>query len=292
MEVSGKTKVFCVIGDPIDHSLSPIMHNAAFRHLKIDAVYVAFKVEKGKLESAIKGMRSLGIHGMNVTMPHKTAVIDYLDEVDPAAKFVGAVNTVLNNEGKLVGFNTDGVGAIKALKEKGVKPKGKKFLLLGAGGAGRAIAFQLAREADELIILNRDAYKARLLADTLQKKFDNKIVGSGLSYDMLKKRLRDVDVLINATPVGMYPHHDDETLVEKDLLRPELTVMDIVYDPIETRLLKDAKSVGAKVIHGTEMLVFQGAASFEIWWNQPAPIDVMRRAVMEKLCTVEPKLEQ
>ncbi|MEM3722412.1 MAG: shikimate dehydrogenase, partial [Candidatus Bathyarchaeia archaeon] len=133
MEISGKTKVFCVIGDPIDHSLSPVMHNAAFRFLKLDAVYVAFKVKKERLEDAVNGVRGFSIYGMNVTMPHKTAITSYLDEIDPAAKFVGAVNTVLNANGKLVGFNTDGVGAIKALKENGAEPKGKKFLLLGAG---------------------------------------------------------------------------------------------------------------------------------------------------------------
>ncbi|MEM3054611.1 MAG: shikimate dehydrogenase [Candidatus Bathyarchaeia archaeon] len=291
MEISGKTKVFCVIGDPIEHSLSPVMYNAAFRHLKMDAVYVAFKVEKENLKGALKGMRSLGICGMNVTMPHKTAIINYLDEIDPTAKFVGAVNTVLNKNGKLAGFNTDGVGTIKALKENGVDPKGKKFLLLGAGGAGRAIAFQLAREADELTILNRDPNKAKLLAGVLQKKFKTKVIGNGLTYNILKERLKKMDVLINATSVGMHPH-EDQTLVEKALLRPELVVMDIVYNPVETKLLKDAKSVGAKVIHGIDMLVFQGAASFEVWWNRSAPIGVMSSAIMEKLNMVESKVER
>lgn len=284
MEVSGKTKVFCVIGDPITHSLSPIMHNAAFRHLKIDAVYVAFNVKESMLEDAVKGMRSFGICGMNVTTPHKTTIINYLDENDPMAEFVGAVNTVLNVNGKLVGFNTDGVGALMALKENGVKTKGKKFLILGAGGAGRAIAFHLAQEADELIILNRDVNKARLLADMLRKRFNKKVVGDGLSHDVLKKWIEDVDVLINTTSVGMHPRQD-ETLIDKSFLRSELTVMDIVYNPIETKLLKDAKSAGAKVIYGTEMLVFQGAASFEIWFNQPAPVNVMKEAIMEKLQT-------
>lgn len=291
MEISGKTKVFCVIGDPIEHSLSPVMYNAAFRHLKLDAVYVAFKVEKENLKGALKGVRSLGICGMNVTMPHKTAIINYLDEIDPTAKFVGAVNTVLNKNGKLAGFNTDGVGTIKALKENGVDPKGKKFLLLGAGGAGRAIAFQLAREADELTILNRDPNKAKLLAGMLQKKFKTKVIGNGLTYNILKERLKKMDVLINATSVGMHPH-EDQTLVEKALLRPELVVMDIVYNPVETKLLKDAKSVGAKVIHGIDMLVFQGAASFEVWWNRSAPIGVMSSAIMEKLNMVESKVER
>jgi len=282
MEVSGKTKVFCVIGDPIEHSLSPIMHNAAFRHLKIDAVYVAFNVKEGMLEDAVKGMRSFGICGMNVTMPHKTAIIKHLDENDPVANFVGAVNTVLNADGKLLGFNTDGIGALRALEENGVKLKGKRVLLLGAGGAGRAIAFQLAQETDELVILNRDPNKARLLADALRKRFNRKVVGNGLLHNVLKNWIEDVDVLINATSVGMHPHQN-ETPVDKSLLRPNLTVMDIVYNPVETRLLKEAKSVGAKVIYGTEMLVFQGAASFEIWFNRPAPVSVMREAIMEKL---------
>lgn len=282
MEVSGKTKVFCVIGDPIEHSLSPIMHNAAFRHLKIDAVYVAFNVKEKMLEDAVKGMRSFGICGMNVTMPHKTAIIKYLDESGPVANFVGAVNTVLNADGKLLGFNTDGIGALRALEENGVKPKGKRVLLLGAGGAGRAIAFQLAQETDELVVLNRDVNKARLLAGVLRKRFNKKVVGNGLSHNVLKNWIGDVDVLINATSVGMHPHQD-ETPVDKSLLRPNLTVMDIVYNPVETRLLKEAKSAGAKVIYGTEMLVFQGAASFEIWFNRPAPVSVMREAIMEKL---------
>lgn len=288
MEFSGKTKVFCVIGDPIEHSLSPVMHNAAFKHLKLDAIYVAFNVKKEMLEDAVRGMRGFGICGMNVTMPHKTAIINYLDEIDSVAKFVGAVNTILNMNGKLVGFNTDGIGALKALKENGVEPKDKKFLLLGAGGAGRAIAFQLAQEADEIRILNRDGSKAKLLANTLRGKFNKKIVGGRLSPNVLRKWLKDVDVLINATSVGMHPYNG-QTLVERNILRPELTVMDIVYNPIETKLLKDARSVGAKVISGIEMLVFQGSASFEIWWNQPAPISVMREAIMKELRRRESK---
>ncbi|MEM3628622.1 MAG: shikimate dehydrogenase, partial [Candidatus Bathyarchaeia archaeon] len=257
--------------------------------LKLDAVYVAFKVKKERLEDAVNGVRGFSIYGMNVTMPHKTAITSYLDEIDPAAKFVGAVNTVLNANGKLVGFNTDGVGAIKALKENGAEPKGKKFLLLGAGGAGRAIAFQLAQEADELRILNRDGEKAKRLAESLQRKFNKKIVGNSLSTNLLKEWLKNVDVLINATSVGMHPN-SGQTIVERDMLNPKLTVMDIVYSPIETKLLKEAKSVGAKIINGIEMLVFQGAASFEIWWNQPAPVNVMREAILKKLCGVEIKI--
>ncbi|MEM2816303.1 MAG: shikimate dehydrogenase [Candidatus Bathyarchaeia archaeon] len=280
--ISGSTKVFCVIGDPIEHSLSPIMHNAAFKHLGLNAVYVAFNVKRENLEGAVKGVRSLGIAGVNVTMPHKTAIISHLDEVDQEARFVEAVNTVLNIEGRLVGFNTDGVGALRALKENGLDPKGKKILLLGAGGAGKAIAFQLAREAEELRILNRNGYKAKQLADKLEKTFHKKILGEHLSQTTLNEWIKDADVLINATSIGMHPK-DNQTPVDRGLLRPELTVMDIVYNPLETKLLREAKSLGAKVVYGVEMLIFQGAASFEIWWKRPAPVDVMREAVMNKL---------
>ncbi|MCS7095488.1 MAG: shikimate dehydrogenase [Nitrososphaerota archaeon] len=281
--IAGTTKVFCVIGDPIEHSLSPAMHNAAFRHLGLDAVFVAFRVDRKNLEHAVKGIRSLGIAGVNVTMPHKTAIISYLDELNKEAEFVGAVNTVLNAEGKLVGFNTDGIGAVRALKESGLTLKGKKIVLIGAGGAGKAIAFQLAQEACELRILNRDGEKAKQLAAKLERKFNTKILGNSLSQATLKECIKDADVLINATSVGMQPNHN-QTPVDRELLKPGLTVMDIVYNPVETRLIREAKSAGANVVYGTEMLIFQGAASFEIWWKTPAPVDVMRKALSDKLC--------
>ena len=282
MEISGKTMICGVIGDPIEHTLSPVMHNAAFNELRLDFIYVAFRVKKEELGNAMGGMRSLGIHGLNVTMPHKNAVINYLDKIDQAAKFIGAVNTILNNEGKLIGFNTDGVGALNALRENGVSLNGKKLLLLGAGGAAKAIAFQTAQEVQELTILNRTAEKAKKLAEVLHRKFDKKIRGNTFSANLMKEELKDSDILINATSVGMHPNID-RSLVDPEWLRPDLCVMDIVYDPLETRLLKDAKSVGAKVIGGVEMLIYQGAASFEVWTNHPAPIHVMRHAVLNEL---------
>lgn len=282
MEISGKTLVCCVLGDPIEHTLSPSIHNAAFKHLKLDFVYVAFRVGREELENAVKGMRSLGIYGFNVTMPHKNAIVKYLDELDPTAKFIGSVNTVVNNEGKLIGFNTDGAGALKALKENQVRLDGKKLLLLGAGGAARAIALQLASELVELTILNRDGEKARQLAKVLREKFSIKIVGNTLSASLIKEKLKDADIVVNATSVGMHPN-PEQTLVNREWLRPDMTVMDIVYNPIETKLIKDAKAIGAKVVYGTEMLVFQGAASFEIWCRRPAPVDVMRKAILSRI---------
>jgi shikimate dehydrogenase len=282
MVISGKTRVCGVIGDPIEHSLSPTIHNAAFDHLKLDFVFLAFRVKAADLENAVRGMRGLSIHGLNVTMPHKSTVIDFLDEVDATVQFLGSSNTILNKDGKLSGFNTDGVGALKALRENGVVLSEKKVLLLGAGGAAKAIAFSLAKEVGELTILNRTAEKAKELAETLGRMFNKKVVGGGLSSDAIAKNLRDSDILINATSVGMKPNLT-QSLVAPQWLKSDLAVMDIVYNPVETKLAKDAKAAGAKVISGVEMLIYQGVASFEIWTGCSAPIEIMRRAALNKL---------
>ena len=282
MTISGKTRVCGVIGNPIEHSLSPLMHNTAFAHLGLDFVFLAFRVKAAELEDAVRGVRGLGIHGLNVTMPHKSAVLKYLDEVDSTAKFLGAANTILNKNGKLAGCNTDGTGAIKALTENGIGLKRKKVLLLGAGGAARAVAFSLAKEVEELIILNRDADKAIALAETLGKESHKNVIGGIISSSAIKKNLADSDVLINATSVGMSPN-TDVTLVESGWLKPDLCVMDIVYNPLETKLAKDAKAAGARVVSGIEMLLYQGAASFEIWTGRHAPVEVMRKAVLDTI---------
>ncbi len=282
MATSGKTRVCGVIGDPVAHTLSPTIHNAAFNHLKLDFVFLAFRVKTADLENAMRGMRGLGIHGLNVTMPHKSAVIGYLDEVDSTVKFLGSANTILNKAGKLSGFNTDGVGALKALRENGVALSDKKVLLLGAGGAAKAVAFSFAQEAGELAILNRAAEKAAVLADALNRVLGKKIVGGALSPRAVQKNLQDADILVNATSVGMHPNIN-QSLVAPQWLRPNLTVMDIVYNPVETKLAKDARAAGTKVISGVEMLIYQGAASFEIWTGCSAPIEVMRKAALNKL---------
>ncbi len=290
MELSGKTKICGVIGDPIEHTLSPIIQNAAFKSLALDFVFVAFRVKRAELRNAISGMRSLGILGLNVTMPHKSAVMKYLDKIDPTAAFIGAVNTIHNDDGKLIGFNTDGIGALKTLEENGVNLSGKKLLLFGAGGAARAIAFYAAKEAEELVILNRTAEKARRLAESLQKKFCKRIVGNSLSKGFIRQNLQDSDVLINATSVGMYPN-TSQNLVSSEWLKPDLCVMDIVYNPVETRLVKNAKAVGARVIGGIEMLIHQGAESFEVWTGRSAPLKVMKEALLDKLSGGETSLD-
>ena len=286
MAISGKTQVCGVIGDPIEHTLSPTIHNAAFNNLGLDFVFLAFRVKAADLENALRGMRGLGIHGLNVTMPHKTMVTAYLDELDAAVRFLGSANTVLNENGKLSGFNTDGVGALKALTENGAELSTKKVLLLGAGGAAKAIAFSLAKGVGELVVLNRAAEKAKRLAEALGRTVNKKVVGDALSPDTIAENLQDSDVLINATSVGMHPEAN-QSVVPPQLWRSDLTVMDIVYNPVETKLAKDAKKAGSRVISGVEMLIYQGAASFEIWTGHVAPIEVMRKAALKRLSAGE-----
>lgn len=282
MQISGRTQVCGVIGDPIEHTLSPVLHNAAFGHLKLDYVFLAFRVKTKDLENAMRGMRGLDLRGLNVTMPHKHAVTKFLDDTDDAVKFLGAANTILNNDGRLIGFNTDGVGALKALTENGVSLSGKKLLLLGAGGAAKAIAFSLAKEVRELVVLNRDPKKAEALAESLRKVYRKDIMGGSLSPNLIANHLKDAHILVNATSVGMAPNVND-SIVEREWLKPDLAVMDAVYNPIETKLMKLAKAADAKVISGVEMLLYQGAASFEIWTGCPAPIGIMRKAALDVL---------
>ncbi len=280
--ISGKTRVCGVIGEPIEHTLSPIMQNAAFEALKLDYVFLAFRVKPSEVADAVNGMRALNIRGLNVTMPHKSKVIEHLDRVDLSAQIINSVNTILNKENLLFGFNTDGVGALKALRENGVEPKGRKVLLLGAGGAARAIAYTMAKEADELAVLNRTVKQAQELAKLLEKTVSKKIVAGSLTPAEIQRNIQDSDILINATSVGMKPKAEESPVPAKMLTR-NLAVMDIIYNPLETKLAKEAKAAGAKVVSGVEMLIYQGAASFEIWTGKSAPVEVMRQAALNHL---------
>ncbi len=284
MTVSGKTRLCAVIGDPVKHSLSPCIHNAAFQHLTLDYVYVAFEVVRGDIEAAVQGIKSLGIYGINVTMPHKVDIIKHLDELNESAKTVGAVNTILNKEGKLIGYNTDGEGALRALTAENQNPIGKKVVILGAGGASRSVSHSLAPLARELMILNQrvDFEKAEELAKELTAKFGSKIRYGKLSEGNLKRELKNANLFVNATPVGMHPN-ENETPVDRGLLRPDIAIFDLVYYPTETRLLREAKAVGAPTIEGLSMLVRQGAVSFEIWTGKKPPVDVMMKAAREQL---------
>jgi shikimate dehydrogenase len=281
MTISGKTRVCAILGDPVQHSLSPVIHNAAFNELGLNLVYVAFNVGMTELKDAILGAKTLGIHGLNITMPHKHSVMNYLDKINMTAKNIGAVNTILNKNGILIGYNTDGAGAMLALKENGICTEEKKLVLLGAGGAAKAIAYQAAQEVEELVILNRTVEKAKQLAKILHS-FNAKVIGKMLSNNVLYKELTTANILVNATSVGMYPDNNNSP-VPSDLLTSDLCVMDIIYNPLNTKLLNDAKYAGAKTITGVDMLIYQGAVAFEIWTKCTAPVEVMKKAALNEL---------
>jgi shikimate dehydrogenase len=282
MNPSGKTRLFGVIGDPVEHSLSPAMQNAAFQKLDLDCVFLAFKVSQSQVKDAICAMRALGIEGFNVTMPNKKVVIPYLDQVDESVKFIESVNTILNSKGKLCGTSTDGSGAKEALGENGVVLKDKKLVLLGGGAAARAIAYTLAGEVENMLLISRNPERTTPLIEAIREKTHRQVLTHSLSNDILESSLREADILINATSVGMRPNIN-ESLVKPQWIKRDLIVLDIVYDPHETRLAKDTKAAGAHVIDGLEMLIYQGAASFEMWTGKIAPVEVMRQAALKQL---------
>jgi len=284
MRVSSKTRVCGLIGDPVEHSLSPAVQNAAFEALGLNYVYVAFTVKQKDLGNAILGVRGLGFRGLNVTMPHKIEVIQYLDKLDDTAKEIGSVNTIVNEGGNLIGYTTDGIGALNALRYKEVDPSSKKIVVLGAGGSSRSVSFTLAEKAEELVILNRTFERAKKLVDDLSGLLgDSARTRAGrLSDGTLKKELEDADIVVNATSVGMNPK-STETPVDRDLLHHGIVVFDLVYEPLETRLLREARREGAETVDGLAMLVHQAAASFEIWTGEKAPIEVMMKAATDKL---------
>ena len=280
--IGASTKVLCVIGHPIEHSMSPIMHNAALKELSLDYIYLAFDVPPNALEKAILGFKKSNMKGINVTIPHKEAIIHYLDELDPLSKQIGAVNTVKNEGGVLLGRNTDALGAKQALLDAGFKIEGKKALIMGAGGAARAISFGLTEKIDEIFISNRTEERAIKLAKELQDKTKIKATGKDTSKKTLRTLTNSVDILINTTPIGMYPKIDVSP-ISKDLLNENLFVFDIIYNPLQTRLLKDAKEIGSKTLNGLDMFINQGALAFEWWTGKKPNVELMKEKIIEQL---------
>ena len=273
MEIKGSTNIVGLIGHPVEHSFSPPMHNVG-----MDYVYTAFDVDSNNLKEAIDGARALNIKGFNVTIPHKIEVMKYLAEIDEIASLIGAVNTIDFKD--LKGYNTDGIGAIKAIGEV-TNVKNKNIVIVGAGGASRAISFYLAKYgADSLTILNRNVDKAQGLASD--------VLSSGLIDDVESNSidsmdLTDADILINTTPVGMHPNVDDMPIALAGDMHEDLVVFDAVYNPNETGLLKEAVKASAKPVYGIKMLLYQGAESFEIWTGKKAPVDAMGEALIKTL---------
>ncbi len=281
--ISCKTQVCAVIGNPVEHSLSPAIHNAAYEALGLDFVYVAFPVQD--VRGALAGMRALGtFRGLSVTIPHKIEVMKYVDEIAEVDRSIGSINTVIHEGDKLIGLGTDGPAALRALTDSGVELAGKNLLFVGAGGAARAIAFTLARNTPraELSIVDIDQAVLRKLAADLEAGTDAVVKPAISSNQTLAQAMQTADIVIHCTPVGMHPNVD-ASAIPPELLRPGQVVFDVVYTPLETKLLADAKSRGLQTISGVEMFVNQGALQFERFTGVDAPVEVMRRVVMNHL---------
>ncbi len=279
--ITGKTNIVGLIGDPVEHSMSPPMHNAAFEFLGLDFAYVPFNVKTTSLGEAIKGARALRIKGLNVTIPHKTSVMEFLDIIDKPSELIGAVNTIKLDNGKITGYNTDGIGAIRALEEV-VQVKNKKVVMVGAGGAARAVAFQLILSGIEsLTIINRTPEKALKLKNEIESKIESKVACGNL--EILEKEVSNADIFIDTSPIGMYPHIDDEPVIKAEMMHSDLVVNDLVYNPLDTVLLKEAEKAGAKGVSGLKMLIYQGAEAFKIWTNMDAPVDIMEKSLLKLL---------
>lgn len=283
MEIDATTQFCGVIGNPVEHSLSPAIHNASFQKLGLNFVYLAWKVEA--IGDAVKGLRALGnFRGASVTIPHKVTVLPFLDEVEATARHIGAINTIVAENGKLLGMNTDATGALRALREGKAPLSGEPVTILGSGGAARAIAFALAAEAgiSRLYLLGVDEQERRQLALDVTQRTAVRVDDAFLDEPSLKAALSETAVLIHCTPIGMAPRIG-VSCVPAHLLHPGLTVMDIVYNPRETKLLGDAKAAGCRAISGLEMFLNQAAAQFERWTGQLAPVEVMRAVLESRL---------
>lgn len=285
MTINGKTKIFALLGDPVEHTASCAMHNAAFRALKINGAYVAFRVKSQDLKEAIEAIRVLNIKGVNITIPHKERCIQFLDKIDPQAKAIGAVNTILNTNGKLTGFNTDAQGVIDSLKiDAKFNPSGKNVFIIGAGGASRAVSFTLAKNKSKSITLvDIRNYKAKSLVSSLRDihrdcriqfiPFNNK--------SKIKEAIKYSDLFINATGLGL--KKNDTLVIDPAFLHKGLLVYDLIYNPPQPKLLKVASKKRIKTLNGEGLLLYQGIRAFKIWININPPKSVMRNALRETL---------
>ncbi|MBO1102817.1 shikimate dehydrogenase [Enterococcus hirae] len=286
--ISGKTKLTGFFAKPASHSLSPLMHNLAFSHWGIDAVYLAFEVEQTNLRQAVESIRTLDMLGVNVSMPNKTAVLAYLDQLSPEAELIGAVNTIVHQEQRLIGYNTDGMGFVRSVNETGHPIKNKKIVVLGAGGAAKAIVVQMALEgAQEITIYKRlnatflplKEYFAKVSEKTgCPIRLHDYADESQLALD-----LSQANLLINATDIGMGSKKDQLPIADVKLLHSKLAVFDLIYSPSETRLIQEAKKMGVKAYNGLGMLIHQGAIAFELWTHQEMPVQNIRERLEQEV---------
>lgn len=278
MNISGKTKLTGLLGSPVEHSISPAMHNEAFRILGLDYAYLAFDVGPDKLKTAVEGLKAIGIRGFNLTMPDKVPMLELVDELTPAAKLAGACNTVINNDGYLIGHTTDGIGYMRSCADAGHHIIGEKMTILGAGGAATAIIAQAALDGVSSIdIFRRNRPDAFAQTETFAKMVSEHTGCPVSVFDIadkqqLKSSLENSRILTNATNVGMAPYEDASPIEDASFLHPELIVSDIIYNPRQTRLMAMAASVGCPTFNGMYMLLYQGAAAFECWTGREMPV--------------------
>ncbi|WP_238404345.1 shikimate dehydrogenase [Paenibacillus paridis] len=278
--IDSNTILFGVIGDPIRHSKSPIMMNRAFRETGINGVYTAYHITSERIQDFAAGVRAMGIRGINVTIPHKLDIMSVLDEIDSGAQAIGAVNTIVNEDGRLIGYNTDGIGYVRSLKEEAESElAGKRIVVIGAGGAARGIVYALASEKPaHIAIANRSVDRAKAIAESFQDKADIEAV----SNEQLQAACLHADIVINTTSVGMFPHVD-ETPIDANWLKPGAVASDLIYNPLKTKFLQQAEQRGCRIHGGLGMFINQGAYAFEYWTGQPAPVAAMRETVLAAL---------
>jgi shikimate dehydrogenase len=282
--IDASFKVCALLGFPAHHSMGPAIHNTAFEELKLPFVYVAHDVAPADLAAAIAGTRAFGYRGLSITMPHKVAALDLVDEVDATARAIGCINTVVNDHGRLLGYNSDGQGALDALARAGIAISGRRVLVLGSGGAARAVAMTVALHGRpaELEILGVVEDELACLGRDVGEKSAIRARARRLDDATLAVAVERAEVLLHCTPVGMTPEKE-RTLVPRNLLRPELAVFDAVYNPRRTLLLREAAALGCRVVEGMEMFLGQAMVQFELWTGQPAPAQAMRQVIEARL---------
>jgi shikimate dehydrogenase len=282
--IDAQFKVCALFGFPAHHSMGPAIHNTAFEELGLPFVYVAHDVAPADLPAAMAGVRALGYRGLSITMPHKVAALDLVDEVDPTARAIGCINTVVNQDGRLLGYNSDGQGALDALARADVPTHGRRVLVLGSGGAARAIAMTMALRGQpgELAILGVVADELARLGQDIADKSNVKPSTALLDQHTLAAAVARAEILLQCTPMGMKPE-TERTLVPRELLRPDLAVFDAVYNPRRTRLLRESAAIGCRVVEGMEMFLGQAMVQFELWTGKPAPAEAMRQVIEARL---------
>ena len=279
--ITGHTKLTGLLGSPVSHSISPMMHNEAFQQLGLDYTYMAFDIELEKLASVVEAFRIMNVRGFNLTMPHKNAMCSLCDSLSPAAQIIGAVNTVVNDNGHLTGYTTDGIGYMRGLKEDGYDIIGKKMTLLGAGGAATSIFVQAALDGvSEISIFNRRSpfwKRAEQIVEILKEHTNCKI--SLYDYEdpnILKREISESVILTNGTSVGMAPNIEQSLITDTSVFHKDLIVSDVIYNPRETLLLRQAKEAGCKTQNGLYMLLYQGAEAFKLWTGQDMPVEIVK----------------